>query len=73
MEPDAETRELTVTSLHPGTTREQVESATGWPIRFADALAATPSPTTRELEVLRRVRRDTENAHQGKERACPPR
>jgi glutaconate CoA-transferase, subunit B len=73
MEPDPETRELTVTSLHPGTTREQVESATGWPIRFTDALAVTPSPTTRELEVLRRVRLDTENAHQGKERACPPR
>jgi hypothetical protein len=33
----------------------------------------TEPPTVRELEVLRRVRRETEDAHTGKERACPPR
>src|SRR3954454_8286497 len=31
MQPDAESRELTVTALHPGVTREQVQAATGWP------------------------------------------
>src|SRR5947209_16115343 len=30
MRPDPETRELTVTSLHPRVTREQVQSNTGW-------------------------------------------
>ncbi len=35
MEPDAETRELTVTALYPGATREKVEAECGWPIKFA--------------------------------------
>ena len=38
LEPDPVTRELTVTSLHPGVDREQVTAATGWPVRFADAV-----------------------------------
>jgi glutaconate CoA-transferase subunit B len=65
MEPDPETRELTVTSLHPGVTREQIEAATGWPIRFAPRLPATAEPSARELDVLRAVRRATEDAHAG--------
>ena len=73
MEPDPLTRELTVTSLHPGTTRKRVENATEWPLRFAGELTETPAPSARELEVLRRVRLDTDNAHKGKEQACPPR
>jgi glutaconate CoA-transferase subunit B len=73
MEPDPVTRELTVTSLHPGTTREAVENATGWPLRFAGELSETPAPSARELDVLRRVRLETENAHQRKEQVCPPR
>lgn len=73
MEPDPVTRELTVTSLHPGTTREKVENATGWPVRVAAGLTETPAPSAHELEVLRRVRLETENAHKGKEHACPPR
>ncbi|MEP6917419.1 MAG: CoA-transferase subunit beta [Acidobacteriota bacterium] len=65
MEPDDATRELTVTSLHPGVTREQIEAATGWPVRFAPALAETALPDARELAVLREVRRATEAAHAG--------
>lgn len=72
MEPDPHTRELTVTSLHPGATRQKIEGATGWTLRFAPDLAETPAPSPRELEVLRRVRFETERAHQGKEHACPP-
>lgn len=71
MEPDQATRELTVVSLHPGTSREAVEAATGWRVSFSAEVTETPAPTARELDVLRRVRRDTENAHKGKERACP--
>src|SRR6185503_13719685 len=71
MEPDAGTRELTVVSLHPGTSRQAVEAATGWRVSFAAEVTETPAPTPGELDVLRRVRRDTENAHKGKERAYP--
>jgi len=63
------TRELTVRSLHPGTTRERVEDATGWRMRFAQDVAETPAPSAEELEVLRRVRMETEHAHKGKEYA----
>jgi glutaconate CoA-transferase, subunit B len=63
MEPDPETAELTVTSLHPGVSREQVSEATGWDVRFADEVAVTPSPTGEELHVLRELQERTEQAH----------
>lgn len=63
MQPEPLTRELTVTSVHPGVTRDKIQSATGWPVRFADPLAATSAPTANELEVLRRVKAETEKAH----------
>jgi len=69
MEPDPRTRELTVRSLHPGVTREQVVEATGWRVEFAPHLPETPPPNDEELSVLRRLRRDTENAHREKEHA----
>ena len=69
LEPDPVARELTVTSLHPGTTRERVQEATGWRMRFAHEVAETPVPSARELDVLRTVRLETEHAHQGKEHA----
>jgi len=63
MAPDPQTKELTVMSLHPGVTRDQMQEATGWPIRFADLLAETPPPTTRELAVLRELHARTAAAH----------
>ncbi len=69
MGPDAMTRELTVTSLHPGVTREQVIAATGWQIQFAAGIAETLAPTEEELAVLRQLRLETENAHKEKEHA----
>lgn len=63
MEPDPETKELTVVSLHPGTTAEQVRAATGWPIKFAPMLATTPAPTEAELSVLRDLHARTQKAH----------
>jgi glutaconate CoA-transferase, subunit B len=65
MEPDPVSRELTVTSLHPGVTREAVTKATGWPVRFADAVTETPPPTATELDVLRTLRARTAAAHSG--------
>ncbi len=63
MQPDPVTRELMVTSVHPGVTRDRIQSATGWPIRFADEIAETAAPSSSELEVLRRVKAETERAH----------
>lgn len=63
MEPDAVSRELTVVSLHPGVTREQVTAATGWPVRFAERLQTTQEPTAHELETLRDLQARTAAAH----------
>jgi glutaconate CoA-transferase subunit B len=57
LEPDPETRELTLTGLHPGITVEQVRAETGWPLALSpEPLVSTPPPTSRELEVLRSLR-----------------
>lgn len=69
MEPDLDTRELTVTSLHPGIGRDQVRAATGWPVRFATSVQETAEPSEEELVVLRHLRTETENAHKAKEHA----
>ena len=63
MEPDAVTRELIVTSVHPGVTRDTIQAATAWAIRFADRVAETTAPSAEELAVLRNVKAETENAH----------
>ncbi|HEX7380933.1 MAG TPA: CoA-transferase, partial [Nevskiaceae bacterium] len=63
MRPDPASRELVVASLHPGVTREQVEKATGWPIRFGAALGTTDEPSDREVEILRTLKEETAKAH----------
>lgn len=63
MEPEPVSNELTVTSLHPGVTREQVQQATAWNVRFADAVRETPPPTAVELQTLRDLERRTAEAH----------
>ena len=63
LEPDPATKELTVTSLHPGVTAEQVRAACGWPLCFADDVGETPAPTATELEVLRSLHSRTRAAH----------
>jgi glutaconate CoA-transferase subunit B len=63
MRPDPATKELVVSTLHPGVTREQVTEHTGWPVRFADPLDETPSPTDAELSTLRDLQRRTAEAH----------
>lgn len=63
MEPDPETRELTVVSLHPGVTRDAVAENTGWPVRFAAEVAETQPPSAHELAVLRDLHERTRRAH----------
>ena len=64
-EPDPESCELQVTSLHPGVTQEAASAACGWPLRFSERLAATPAPSATELGVLRALQARTDAAHRG--------
>jgi glutaconate CoA-transferase, subunit B len=61
--PDSETKEMTVVSIHPGVTREQIQEATGWPVKFASHIDETPPPSPRELEVLRDLQARTASVH----------
>jgi len=63
--PDPETREFTVTTLHPGVTRDQIQETCGWTVRYADDLGETPTPTAEELDVLRDLNARTKAAHGG--------
>ena len=63
LEPDPVTKEMIVTSIHPGVTREKIAENTGWPVRFADKIAETPAPTAKELETLRALHARTAAAH----------
>ena len=64
LKPDPETKELTLTALHPGTSVEQAREATGWDLRVADDLGTTDPPTEEELRVLRDLRERTEAANE---------
>jgi len=61
--PDPLTKELTLTSIHPGATVEQALAATGWPLKVAEDLAVTEAPTSDELTALRALIRRTDEAH----------
>jgi glutaconate CoA-transferase subunit B len=63
LEPEPITKELEVTHLHPGITREQVAAATGWPLRFRQTVQETAPPTAEELDALRDLQRRTAAAH----------
>jgi len=63
LEPDPETKELTVVSIHPGVTRDEITEACGWPIRFGSAVVETPAPTAEELATLRDLQDRTRRAH----------
>ena len=47
------TGEMYVETLHPGVTREVVQEASGWKIRFADDVTATPTPDEDEIRLIR--------------------
>jgi glutaconate CoA-transferase subunit B len=63
--PDPTTKELVLTSIHPGVTVDKVVAATGWPLKVAPALATTAPPTDEELRVLRDLQARTAKAHAG--------
>ena len=53
LEPDPESKELTMTELHPGVTPDVVREATGWPLHVRADAEITEMPTAEELAVLR--------------------
>jgi len=50
---DAVTKRMTVESLHPGVTKQDVIQNTGFEMCFAESLSVTPEPTAEELRILR--------------------
>lgn len=48
---------------NPGVTREAVQAATGWKLRFAPVARETPPPTDAELAALRALLARTAQAH----------
>jgi glutaconate CoA-transferase, subunit B len=55
LEPDPETRELTLTHVHSGISAEQARQATGWDLKIAAELKTTEPPTQDELDKLREL------------------
>jgi glutaconate CoA-transferase, subunit B len=62
-EPNPQTKEMTVVSIHPGVTREEIDAATGWKVRYAGNISETKAPTALELETLRELHARTARAH----------
>jgi acyl CoA:acetate/3-ketoacid CoA transferase beta subunit len=54
--PHIGTRELMLTSVHPGVEVDAVRAATGWPLRLAPSVATTAPPSPEELAVLRALK-----------------
>ena len=50
---DSTTREMVLTSVHPGVSPAQVKALSGWPLRVAGEVDRTPVPTEAELKMLR--------------------
>ena len=55
LEPDPDTKELTLTQLHEGVDADRVSDATAWPLAVATKPRRTEPPTARELGALREL------------------
>jgi glutaconate CoA-transferase subunit B len=63
--PDPVTKELVLTSVHPGVAIPQVVEATGWTLKVAPEVSVSEPPTERELTVMRDLQARTARAHAG--------
>jgi glutaconate CoA-transferase subunit B len=61
--PDPVTKELVLTSVHPGVTVQQVVAETGWPLKVSGDVKTTPAPTDLELTTLRDLNKRTAEAN----------
>jgi glutaconate CoA-transferase subunit B len=51
---DAQTGEMTLLTLHPGVSMDEVRSSMGWEPRVSETVGETPPPTEDELRLIRR-------------------
>jgi glutaconate CoA-transferase, subunit B len=51
---DPETREMILTSNHPGVSIEEIRNETGWPLRISPDVRETPEPSKEELTAVRK-------------------
>jgi glutaconate CoA-transferase, subunit B len=63
LRPEPGTDELILTAVYEGVTVEQVQKATGWPLRRAGQVDVVEPPTERELHLLRDLHARTRAAH----------
>jgi glutaconate CoA-transferase subunit B len=63
LRPHPNSRELCVSSIHPGVDRDTISANTGWKIRFAVDCVETGPPSDIELNVLRDLKARTAAAH----------
>ena len=63
--PDTVSKELTLTSIHPGVAVERIIESTGWPLKVAAEVSTTEPPSPTELRVLRELNERTQRAHAG--------
>jgi glutaconate CoA-transferase subunit B len=52
---DDTTGEMTLVTLHPGVTIDDVRANMGWDPRIDEGLGETPAPTHEELRLIREV------------------
>ena len=60
LRPDPDSRELTMTQLHPGVSADEAREATGWDLQVSDEVEQTPEPSERELQILRELNANLE-------------
>jgi glutaconate CoA-transferase subunit B len=63
LEPEPRSKELTLTTIHPGVGVEQVRAATGWDLAVSPSLRTTPPPDEAALATLRTLKARTAAAH----------
>jgi glutaconate CoA-transferase, subunit B len=63
LRPDNISKELTLASIHPGVTLDEVLAATSWVLKVAPNLEVTPAPISKELSTLRELEQRTARAH----------
>ena len=59
LEPDPDTRELTLTGVYPGVTPDQAKAATGWDLAVSGDLEVLDPPSAGELSALRALQAAT--------------
>lgn len=65
MEPDPISKELIVTEIYPGVSKDQIKENTGWEIQFSTALIESTPPSDAQLSELRALHERTDKAHKG--------